>query len=349
MLPTSVLTNLLGTSRCKGARLAGALNRKTLVSRIVWLAAIAGLVCNNAAAQEYPNRIIRLVVPFAAGGAPDVVARNIAIKLEERLRQKVLVENRLGASGNIAYESVARSAPDGYTLLLASPGIATNVSLFKKLSYDTTKDFAPITLVARSPHVLVVHPSVAATSVEELIALAKSKPRELSYGSAGAGTTLHLAGEMFTTHTGAQFLHVPYRGNTFALADLMSGSIQLMFSDIPSALPHIKAGKLRAFAVTGSRRSAAMPDVPTIAEAGVPGYAIEAWYGILTKSGTPEPIVHRLNRELRVVLDDPELKRRMEDLALEMVWQSPQEFTSFLSMQVKRMGEVVRASGASLD
>jgi tripartite-type tricarboxylate transporter receptor subunit TctC len=244
---------------------------------------------------------------------------------------------------------VARSARDGYTLLLASPGIATNVSLFKNLSFDTMKDFAPITLVARSPHVLVVHPSVAANSVQELIALAKSKPGQLNYGSAGAGTTLHLAGEMFSTSTGTQFMHVPYRGNTLALADLMSGSIQLMFSDIPSALPLIKAGKLRALAVTGAERSSSMPDAPTIAEAGVPGYAIEAWYGILTSAGTPGPIVERLNRELKVVLEDPAFKRKMQDLALEMSWQSPQEFSSFLGAQVKRLGEVVRVSGARLD
>jgi tripartite-type tricarboxylate transporter receptor subunit TctC len=307
------------------------------------------LAAGAAAAQDYPNRVIRLVVPFAAGGAPDVIARNIASRLEERLGQKVLVDNRLGASGNIAYENVARSAPDGYTLVLASPGIATNVSLFKNLPFDPLKDFAPITLVARSPHVLVVHPSVPANSVRELIVLAKSKPGQLSYGSAGAGTTLHLAGEMFSTATGTQFLHVPYRGNTLALADLMSGSIQLMFSDIPSALPQIKAGRLRALAVTGAQRSSSMPDVPTIAEAGAPGYAIEAWYGILTSAGTPAPIVDRLNRELKVILDDPAFKRKMQDLALEMSWQSPQEFGGFLGAQIKRLGEVVKASGARLD
>jgi tripartite-type tricarboxylate transporter receptor subunit TctC len=328
-------------SRAVGVHTGGLLS----VIGCVMLALAAGA----AAAQDYPSRVIRLVVPFAAGGAPDVIARNIASKLEERLGQKVIVENRLGASGNIAYEAVARSARDGYTLLLASPGIATNVSLFKNLSFDTMKDFAPITLVARSPHVLVVHPSVTANSVQELIALAKSKPGQLNYGSAGAGTTLHLAGEMFSTSTGAQFTHVPYRGNTLALADLMSGSIQLMFSDIPSALPLIKAGKLRALAVTGAERSSSMPDAPTISEAGVPGYAIEAWYGILTSAGTPGPIVDRLNRELKVVLEDPAFKRKMQDLALEMSWQSPQEFSSFLGAQVKRLGEVVRVSGARLD
>jgi tripartite-type tricarboxylate transporter receptor subunit TctC len=318
-------------------------------SKIAAAAASITLLCgvNSAAAQEYPNRVIRLLVPFASGGAPDVVARNLAQKLSERLGQSVIVDNRLGAGGNIAYEAVARSAADGYTLLFASTGIATNVSLYKHLSYDTLKDFAPITLVARSPHVLIAQPSLPAKSVQELVALGKNKPGELSFGSSGSGTIPHLAGEMFTAKTGVKLLHVPYKGMSLAQNDLMGGSINLIFSDIPSALSQVKVGKLRALGVTGAQRSPSMPDVPTLAEAGVPGYAIEAWFGILAPAGTPAPIVNRLNRELRAILAEPELKKKMLDLGQELVGDSPQEFTNFLRSEVKKMGDIVRASGAA--
>jgi tripartite-type tricarboxylate transporter receptor subunit TctC len=317
--------------------------------RIAGLAASITCLCgaNGAAAQEYPSKMIRLVVPFAVGGAPDVVARNIAQKLSERFGQSVIVDNRLGAGGNIAYELVARSAPDGYTILFASTGIATNVSLYKKLSYDTMKDFAPITLAAKGPHVLVSHPSLPAKSIQELIALGKQK--ELSYGSSGSGTIPHLAGVMFSMKTGANLLHVPYKGMSLAQNDLMGGSINLMFSDIPSALPQIKAGNLRALGVTGAHRSPAMPEVPTLAEAGVPGYAIEAWFGILAPAGTPAPIVARLNREIRTILSDPELKRKMLDLGQELSPDSPQEFGDFLRSEIKKMGDIVRISGAAVN
>jgi tripartite-type tricarboxylate transporter receptor subunit TctC len=321
-----------------------------LLTRIAALAAGAAVLCGmhgGASAQEYPNRVIRLLVPFATGGAPDVVARNLAQKLSERLGQSVIVENRLGAGGNIAYEAVARSAPDGYTLLFASTGIATNVSLYKQLSYDTMKDFAPITLVARSPHVLVSNPALPAPNVQELIALGKSKPGSLSFGSSGTGTIPHLAGEMFTTRTGVKLLHVPYKGMSLAQTDLMGGSIQLIFSDIPSALSQVKAGKLRAYGVTGAQRSPSMPDVPTLAEAGVPGYAIDAWFGILAPANTPAPIVNRLSRELRAILAEPELKKKMLDLGQELVGDSPQEFSNFLRSEITKMGEIVRASGAA--
>jgi tripartite-type tricarboxylate transporter receptor subunit TctC len=320
-----------------------------LLTRIAALAASVALLCSmsSAFAQDYPNRVIRLFVPFATGGAPDVVARNLAQKLSERLGQSVIVENRLGAGGNIAYEAVARSAPDGYTLLFASTGIATNVSLYKQLSYDTMRDFAPITLAARSPHVLVSNPSLPASSVQELIALGKSKPGTLFFGSSGTGTIPHLAGEMFTTKTGVKLMHVPYKGMSLAQTDLMGGSIQLIFSDIPSALSQVKAGKLRAYGVTGAQRSPSMPDVPTLAEAGIPGYAIDAWFGILAPAGTPAPVVNRLSRELRAILAEPELKKKMLDIGQELVGDSPQEFSAFLRSEITKMGEIVRASGAA--
>ncbi len=313
------------------------------------LAACALLISGAASAQAWPTKPVKLVVPFAAGGAPDVVARNIAMRLGERLGQTVIVENKLGAGGNIAYESVALSPADGYTLVLATTGIATNMSLFKKLRYDTLKDFAPVTLVSTGPHVLVVNPKVSATNVKELIALGKAGPHALSYGSAGNGTILHLAGELFTLKTGVQLQHVPYRGAALAQTDLVGGNINLMFSDITSALPHINTHNLRALGVTGAQRTPSLPDVPTLAESGVPGYEIEAWFGILAPAGTPSAIVERLNRELRAVFAMPEMQQRMAALAQNLVGNSPAEFSAFLKDEVVKMGEIVKAAGLTQD
>jgi tripartite-type tricarboxylate transporter receptor subunit TctC len=320
-------------------------------SGIACLATGLALLCgaSGAPAQEYPSKLTRLVVPFAVGGAPDVVARNIASRLGDRLGQGVIIDNRLGAAGNIAYEMVARSAPDGYTLLFASTGIATNVSLYKHLSYGTMKDFAPIMLVAKSPHVLVTNLALPAKTVQELIALGKSQAGRLSFGSSGNETIPHLAGEMFMAKTGTELLHVAYKGMSLAQPDLIGGSIHLMFSDIPSVLPQLNAGRLRALAVTGEQRSQAMPNVPTIAEAGVPGYAIEAWFGILAPVGTPVPIINRLNRELRSILIEPELKRRMLEMGQELIGNSPREFSTFLHAEIKKMGDIVKASGATVN
>jgi len=297
-------------------------------------------------AQDYPSKPIRLVVPFPVGGAPDVLARSTGVKLSERLGQPVVIENRLGAGGNLAYDIVAKAAPDGYTMVLASTGVATNVSLYKNLSYDPVRDFAPITLVASSPHVLVAHPSVPAGSVRELIGLAKEKSSQLNYGSAGSGTVLHLAGEMFNFMTGAQLLHVPYKGASLALNDLLGGRVNLMFSDIPNALPQIKAGKLRALGVTGAQRSQALPQVPTIAEAGIAGYAIIAWFGLLAPAATPAGIVAKLNKEVVAVLGDPNLRGKMADLGQDLVGDTPEQFGAFIKSEIAKMGEVVKASGA---
>lgn len=316
------------------------------ITRRTALAACALLACaSGALAQTWPARPIKLVVPFAAGGAPDVVARNIAIRLGDRLGQPVVVENKLGAGGNIAYESVGHSAPDGYTLVFATTGIATNMSLYKNPRYDALRDFAPVTLVSTGAHVLVANPNLPAKNVKELIALGKAKPKSLSYGSSGSGTILHLAGELFTIKTGVELQHVPYRGAALAQSDLVGGSINLMFSDVASALPHISAGKVRALAVTGAQRMPSLPDIPTLAESGVPGYEIEAWFGILAPAGTPSPVVERLNRELRAVLTLPEMKQRMAGLAQNPVGDSPAEFAAFLKSEVAKMGEIVKASG----
>lgn len=320
-----------------------------LRSTFIGLAAVLlALVGGEAAfAQDYPSRPVRLVVPFPVGGAPDVLARSVGAKLAERLGQPVVIENRVGAGGNIAYEMVAKAAPDGYTVVLASTGIATNVSLYKSLSYDATRDFAPISLVASSPHVLVVHPSVPAGSVRELIELAKAKSSQLSFGSSGSGTVLHLAGEMFNTMAGAHLLHVPYKGSSVALTDLLGGRLSLMFSDIPNALQHVKAGKLRALAVTGEQRSPALPQLPTIAEAGIPQYAIIAWFGLLAPAATPAGIVARLNREVVAILGDPDLKGKMAALGQDLGGDTPEQFGAFIKSEIAKMGEVVKASGAS--
>jgi tripartite-type tricarboxylate transporter receptor subunit TctC len=323
-------------------------------SRVACLAAGVSLLCGVAgvAAQDYPNRPIRLLMPFPPGSGTDAVARGLTTRLSERTGQSVVIEYRPGAGGNIAYEAGARSAPDGYTILFATNGIATNASLYKQLAYDTLKDFAPITLVARSPHVLVVNAAVVpAGSVQELIAYARnSKSVQLNFASSGSGTVPHLAGEIFSTRTGVKLVHVPYKGAGQAQTDLLGGSIQMMFSAIAFALPLVKSGKLRALGVTGEQRSAAMPDVPTIAEAGVPGYGIEAWFAILAPAGTPAPMVNRLHRELSTITAEPELKKRMLDLGQELTASgSPQEFGEFLRSEIRKMSEVVKASGAVAD
>lgn len=318
--------------------------RATFIGLAVGLLALFGGV--GAFAQDYPSKPIRLIVPFPVGGAPDVLARSTGARLGERLGQPVVIENRLGAGGNLAYDIVAKAAPDGYTMVLASTGVATNVSLYKNLPYDPMRDFAPITLVASSPHVLVAHPSVRAGSVRELIGLAKEKSSQLNFGSAGSGTVLHLAGEMFNVMTGAQLLHVPYKGASLALNDLLGGRVTLMFSDIPNALPQIKAGKLRALGVTGARRSQALPQVPTIAEAGIPGYAIIAWFGLLAPAATPAGIVAKLNREVVAILGDPDFRGKMADLGQDLVGDTPEQFGAFIKSEIGKMGEVVKASGA---
>ena len=315
----------------------------------VSLAAMLAQASLPAAAQatRYPDKPIRLVVPFSAGGATDVVARAVGEKLGARLGQSIVVENLVGAGGNIAYEHVAKSAADGYTLLFASTGLATNATLYKKLNYDALKDLTPIGMVARSPHVLVLHPSVPANSVQQLIELGKRQP--LTFGSSGNGTILHLAGEMMKTMTGAQLMHVPYRGGTQAMADLMAGTVQLAFLDISIATPQVNAGKLKALATTGKERTPKLPDLPTISEAGLPGYSIDVWFGLLAPVGTPQAIVDRINAELTRVLADTDLRSRMREMGQELQPSTPAEFGRFIRTEIQRMGDIVRSSNATID
>ena len=266
--------------------------------------------------QDYPRKPIRIVVTSPVGSTPDVLARVVGAKLAQSLKQPVVIDVRLGAGGNIGYENIAKSPPDGYSLVLAGNSLLINPSLYKNLTYDVLRDLLPIAYVAGSQNVLVVHPSVEARTVSELVALAKKRAGELSFGSAGSGTPLHLAGEMFNLQTGARLQHVPYKGSSFATTDLLAGRIQLVFSGVISFIPQIKAGKLRALAVTGATRSPLMPEVPTFAEASMPNYDIEVWFGLYGPAGLPTDIVNRLNDELAALMKDAELIDRMQGLGL---------------------------------
>ena len=303
-----------------------------------------------AKAQDYPTKPIRLVVPFAAGGATDVLARLVGERLTASLGQQVVVDNRPGAGGNIGSDLVARAEPDGYTILMGAVGThAINPSLYPKMPYDPVKDFAPVTLVASVPNVLVVNPEVPANSVQELIDLAKAKPGELNFASSGNGTSIHLSGELFKAMTGTDIVHVPYKGSGPAVTDLLGGQVQMMFDNMPSSLPHVKAGKLRALGVTSAKRSPALPEVPTIAEAGVPGYDATSWFGILAPAGTPEPVVTRLQGAIVQALGEPEMRQRMADLGAEPVGDTPAEFGQFIAAEIAKWAKVVNDAGVKLE
>jgi tripartite-type tricarboxylate transporter receptor subunit TctC len=300
-------------------------------------------------AQSYPNRPIRFLVGFAPGGFTDVMARAIAAKLSESWNQQVVVDNRPGASTTIAADLAAKAAPDGYTLLMMTDNHVTNPGLFSKLPYDSEKDFAPVTLAALAPFLLVVHPSVPANSVKELVALAKARPGQLSYGSGGIGAPGHLSGELFSTLAGVKMVHVPYKGAAPALIDVQSGQIQVYFGNLPVTLPHAKAGKLRALGVTSSKRAAVAPDVPTVAEAGLPGFELTPWYGVMTRAGTPEAVLTKLNQEIVRILRTPEMRERITNLGAEPAGLSRDEFSRFLNSEAVKWGKLVKASGAKAE
>jgi len=309
---------------------------------ILLLTALLALV-SAAHADDYPTRPIKLIVPFAAGGGNDTVARLAGEGLTTELGQPVVIDNRPGAGGIIGAEAVARAALDGYTLFLGGVGShAINPNLHAHLSYDPIKDFAPITLVASAPLVLVVHPSVPATSVRELIALAKAQPGRLNYASNGNGSSSHLAAVMFASMTGIDIVHVPYKGLSPALADLIGGQVQLMFSSVVAIVPHVKAGKLRALAVSSRERLSLLPDLPTIAEAGVPGYETSSWYGILAPAGTPAEIVTRLNAALVKVVSQPDVRQALAQEGADPVGNSPAAFGAFIRSERQRLGDVIR-------
>ena len=304
----------------------------------------------SAPAQDYPNRPIRMIVGFPPGGGTDVMARLVAPRMTETWSQQVVIDNRPGATGIIGTDLVAKAVPDGYTLLMGH--VATNAiawSLFAKLPFDPAKDFTPITRVSSVPHVLVVHPSLDARSVKDLIALAKAKPGELNYGSAGSGAATHLAAELFKSMAGVNLVHIPYRGPAEALNALVMNEAQVEIQSMLSATPFVQGGRLRLLATTGSKRLAEYPDVPTVAEAAVPGYAVYTWFGVVAPAGVPPPVLARLHVALVQALTSPEMRRQFTNQGAEVVANTPAEFSAFLREEVAKWNKVIRDSGARVD
>jgi tripartite-type tricarboxylate transporter receptor subunit TctC len=311
----------------------------------------AGFVLSTAAfAQEYPGKSIRIVVPFPPGGFSDVFARIIGAKMHESWGQQVVVDNRPGAGGNIGADIVAKSPPDGYTLVMGTIGThAINATLFSRLPYDPIRDFAAVAFVVGADGLLVVHPSLPVKSTKELIALARNKPDALTYASAGAGTTSHLAGELFKSMTKTAITHVPYKGNVPAITDLLSGQTTMLFATLPTVLPQVQAGRLRPLAVLGSTRSAALPAMPTLAEAGLKGFEVSNWTGVFAPAGTPAAIVTKLNAEIVRVMRLPEVQERLPRQGLTFTPGSPQQFAAFVKSEKDKWGALVKAIGAKVD
>ena len=304
---------------------------------------------HQAFAQVYPNKPIKFVVGFAPGGATDVIGRLMAKKIGDALGQAVVIENKPGGSSNIGAEAVARAAPDGYTFYVCAITSAINVSLFPKLPFDFAKDFEPVAFFANVPNILVVHPSVQARTVKELIDLARAQPGKLSYASSGSGTSIHLSAELFKMIAKVDMVHIPYKGSGPAMIDMVGGQVQVMFDNMPSALPHIKAGKLRALAVTSAQRSPSAPDVPTMGEAGVNGFDVQSWFGLVAPKGTPKDIVARINTEAVKALGTADIKERFMDLGAVASPMSPEGFGDYIRAEIARWSEVVKASGAKVE
>jgi tripartite-type tricarboxylate transporter receptor subunit TctC len=301
-------------------------------------------------AANFPNKPIKLVVPFPAGGTTDIVAREVAAHLTKAFGQSVVVENRAGAGGNVGADAVAKSAPDGYTLLMGTVGThGINVSLYSKMPYDAMKDFAPVSLCAAVPNVMVVHPSVPANNVAEFIAHAKKEGEKVAMASSGNGTSIHLAGELFKSMTGTTMTHVPYKGSAPALADMLGGQTQVMFDNAPSAIPHIRAGKLRALAVTSSKRSDALPNVPTLEEAGLKGYEASSWFGVFAPAGTPRDIVQKISGEIQRGIATPEMQEKFKAQGAIPVGGTAEAFAAHVEAEIKKWAPVVKASGAKVD
>jgi tripartite-type tricarboxylate transporter receptor subunit TctC len=325
---------------------------KALRAIVTALVAATACVTSVAVAQvpAYPSKPVRLVVPFPAGGTTDILARAVAQKLAETWGQSVIVDNRPGAGGNIGTELVAKAPPDGYTLLMGTVGThAINASVYSKLPYDPVKDFTPVILVAGVPNVLVVNPALPVNSVPGLVAYAKAHPDTLNFASSGSGTSIHLSGELFKVLTGVRMMHVPYKGSAPALADLMGGQVQLMFDNLPSSLPFVKAGRLRALAVTSVTRAAALPDTPTLAESGVPGFEASSWFGILAPAGTPHDVVMCIDTEVARWLASTEARDKLAAQGAIAAGGTPEDFARHIAAESAKWARVVRASGARVD
>lgn len=303
----------------------------------------------RAQATDYPSKTVRFVLPFPPGGGTDTLARIVGQHLAKTLGQSMVMDNRPGAGANIGAEIAARSAPDGYTLLMGNIAHAVNVTLYRKLSYDFVKDFDPVTMLATAPNMLVTHPSVPAKNVQELIALAKKSPGNFNYASSGSGSSAHLSGELFKNMTSTDIIHVPYKGGGPAVASLLSGETKIGFATMPSVLAQTKAGKLRALAVTGDKRSPTAADVPTIAESGVTGYAASGWYGVLVPVGTSKTIVARLNKELIATVNDKDVQTQLARFGYDIDTSTPDDFRKTIAAEIKKWGVVVKAANLRAD
>ena len=311
----------------------------------LFLVSMLTLVAADTLAQNYPSKPVRMIVAYPPGGGTDIVGRMMAQKLSENFGQTVVIDNRGGAAGNIGSEIAARSAPDGYTVLMGNVAPnAINVSLYARLGYDPVRDFAPISLVASTPNILVVQPSLPVKTVSDLVALAKAKPGTLNYPSAGLGSSSHLAGELFDNIAAVKMVHVPYKGGGPALTDLLGGQVQLMFATMPAAMPHVKAGKLRAIAVTSAKRSPAMPELPTVGET-LNGYEAATWYGLLAPAGTPPPIIMALHAEIVKIIGVAQTKERLLAQGFEPVGSTPAEFAAYIKTEIAKWGKVIKAAG----
>ena len=315
----------------------------------VLVACVALWIAASVQAQSYPNRAVRIVVPFPPGGTSDILARTIGARLSDSLGQPVVIDNRPGAGGNIAAEHVAKSTPDGYTLIMGTSSLAISQSLYRKLSYDLTRDLAPITQAVNYANLLVVNPSTGLKSVDDLLAAAKAKPGALSYGTAGNGTPPHMTGELFKAYTHVDLQHIPYKGGAPAIADLIAGQIPIMFDNVPPLLPHVRSGRIKALAVTSLQRIAVLPDVPTLHELGLKDFDAVGWNGLLAPAGTPRPIVNRIHDEVVRVLRIPEVRDGLTSQGADIVGNSPDEFTAWIRTEVKKWGDVVQRSGAKVD
>jgi len=313
------------------------------------LSAFVLIFATMANAQPFPSKPIKIIVPFPAGGTVDFFARVISTKLSEALGQSVLVENRAGAGGNIAAEAVAKAAPDGYTLLMGSEIIAINTSLYSKIGYDPVKDLAPITLVGTVPNILIVHPGLPINSVAELIALAKKTPGKISFASTGQGTSTHLSSELFKLMANVDMLHVPYKGGPPAIADLISGQVNMMFINMPTGITHVRSGKAKILAVSSIKRVAQLPDVPTVDQSGVKGFETSAWSGLYAPAATPADIINRLNVEVVKVLKQPSVREQLMAQGAEPVGDTPEEFSRFTLAEISKWAKIIKISGAKVD
>ena len=323
----------------------------TTLSRLLCLVlALLGLATTSVQAQNYPNKPIRLIVPFPPGGGNDVIARLIAQKLSDRFGQQVVVDNKAGANGIVGLQALMQSPADGYTLAVAAAGpMAVNPSLYDKLPYDPTKDFSPITNLVNYPLLLVVHPSVPAKTTLDLVNLAKAKPQQLFFASPGSGNSGHLAGELFNTMAHVQTVHVPYKGQGPALSDLLTGQVQMLYSSIPSVLPQVRSGQLNALAVGSAKRLPSLPDIPTIAESGVPGYEAYSWVGIVAPAKTPKAIVTRLNQEIVDILKQKDVAEKLNQQGALPVGDTPEQFAAYIKTEIDKWGAVVRAANIKAD